>query len=73
MIRIAKTNIRNGYRPQKRIRTYLGTYANRINVANPQFGEVFYLKQFGVKNNNSPDEFFYSVSGLLLYIWLKNR
>ncbi|CAF4037050.1 unnamed protein product [Adineta steineri] len=48
-------NIRNGYQPQERIRTYLGTYANIINVANPQSGNAY--KEQSIKGTLWPTFF----------------
>ncbi|CAF1228394.1 unnamed protein product [Adineta steineri] len=57
---ICQRNIKkDGYEPEKKIRTYLGNYANVINAANPQFGDVMYLKQFGIHHDTSPNEFYY--------------
>ncbi|CAF1343144.1 unnamed protein product, partial [Rotaria sordida] len=34
-----RKNIELGYNPKEHIHTYLGAYANLVNVANPQFGQ----------------------------------
>ncbi|CAF1381306.1 unnamed protein product [Adineta steineri] len=57
---ICQRNIKKeGYEPEKKIRTYLGNYVNVINAANPQFGGVMYLKQFGVDHDTDLNEFYY--------------
>ncbi|CAF1484966.1 unnamed protein product, partial [Rotaria sordida] len=57
-----RTNIELGYNPKEHIHTYLGAYANLVNVANPQFGQVIYLKRFGTDNDNESAYFFYIYS-----------
>ena len=57
-----RSNIELGYNLKEHIHTYLGTYANLINVANPQSGRVTYLKQFGIGNDTRTNEFFYIYS-----------
>ncbi|CAF3581112.1 unnamed protein product, partial [Rotaria sp. Silwood1] len=57
-----RTNIELGYNSKERIHTYLGAYANLVNVANSQFGQVMYLKRFGSNNDNDSAHFFYIYS-----------
>ncbi|CAF1516408.1 unnamed protein product [Adineta ricciae] len=55
-------NIEDGYNVTEHVHTYLGTYANIINVANPQSGQVIYLKHFGAGDDPRSNEFFYIYS-----------
>ena len=52
-------NINKGYKPGEHVLTYLGTYANLINTANPQFGNIIYLKQFGISGGTRSADFYY--------------
>ncbi|CAF2798031.1 unnamed protein product [Rotaria sp. Silwood2] len=57
-----RINIELGYNPKEHIHTYLGAYANLVNVANPQSGQVMYLKRFGTDNDNESAQLFYIYS-----------
>jgi hypothetical protein len=45
-------HVKQGYKPDAHIHIYLGTYANLVNAVDRHFGEVIYLTQFGMNNED---------------------